>query len=186
MLQQPPLNPKPRDIADLAPEQKRALQYLLDHWPKHQDILNSNPIPQNGIPSGFFSSTYDVVGADELPKEDHWIWRQCNAKLSVVLDATTTVVMQKLNTRASITRSTDGLLSRPSYKMWNLRVIQTNSSFTFLYCEKGVDGKETNLESSPLQEESISSFGPDLDPSLGFESSDVPSSCHFGTNDWAW
>ena len=149
------LKATPKEASDLSPEKRRTLQFLLDHWPKHQDILNSKPIPQHGIPSGFFSTSYTLFSTDELPTEDHWTWRQSNAKVAVTLDATTTVVMQKLNTRANKTQSTDASLVRPSYKLWNLRVIQTSSSFTFLYCEKGVEEMKTAPDSSSIKEESI-------------------------------
>jgi hypothetical protein len=200
------LNAKPRDLADLSPEQKKTLQFLLDHWPKHKDILNSKPIPQHGIPSGFFSTSYELVCADELPTENHWIWRQCNAKVAVALDAVTTVVMQKLNTRANITKSTDAFLSRPSSKLWNLRVIQTSSSFTFLYCEKGVEETKTPLDSSQPQEvrstgeflgdqasADVGDFDPHFDWSGAFCESPVAhgnSDCfggdQFDANEWAW
>merc|ERR1739841_483817 len=51
-------------------------------------------------------------------------------------DGLTTVVMQKFNTRANKNASSY-CPSRPSYKVWNLRVIQKHISFTFLYCERG-------------------------------------------------
>ena len=182
-------------VSDLSPEKKRTLQFLLDHWPKHLDILNSKPIPQQGIPSGFFRFSYDPVSADELPKEDHWIWRQCNARIAVVLDATTTVVMRKLNTRANKTKNAHAPMHPPSFKMWNLRVVQTCSTFTFLYCEKGVEETKAPLDSSSLQEEIITGElhqNPTSDLSgsdwyEGFcESSDLFSSVHSDADDSTW
>mmetsp|Transcript_130388 Transcript_130388/g.194059 ORF Transcript_130388/g.194059 Transcript_130388/m.194059 type:complete len:218 (-) Transcript_130388:30-683(-) len=128
---------KENGLKSVTPEQKRALQVLLRNWPSAKDIRANSPLP-SFFPTGFTRSSASVVSVENLPCGENWIWRQCNAKVSTKLDDITTVIIQKFNTRDK--KTTKGLTpKRPTYKLWNLRVLQNDIAFSFLFCERGVD-----------------------------------------------
>jgi len=129
---------KEKSLSSISPEQKRALQMLLSHWPSAKEIRSSSPFP-NFFVTGYTRCSAAPISVDELPCGEHWIWRQCNAKVATQLDDITTVVIQKFNTREKKTLSGVNKQKRPTYKLWNLRVLQNDIAFTFLFCERGVD-----------------------------------------------
>lgn len=136
-----------KDFDSLSPEQKRVIEVLLSVWPSEKDFIYCSPIPEV-LHTGYSRFSLQAVHVEDLPKESHWIWRQCNAKIATqVGDAT--VVIQKFNTRSNKQCSSN--LTRPSFKLWNLRVYQKNVAFTFLYCEKGL---------CPIQKQKLTSMNP--------------------------
>lgn len=133
-----------KGIKAISPEQKRALQILLNNWPSAKELHNPEPFP-SVFPSGYTRASYQSVTVDDLPSECYWVWRQCNAKVATQLDEITTVIIQKFNTRD---RKTGDIkyenIKRPTYKLWNLRVLQDKIAFSFIFCEKGEPLQKSN------------------------------------------
>lgn len=129
---------KQKGLTSVSPEQKRALQMLLKNWPSGQQLRNPPPLPSS-FRTGYIRSSSHNVTVEDLPSEEFWIWRQCNAKVATQIDDITTVIIQKFNTRDKKSVKNTTNMKRPTYKLWNLRVLQKNIAFTFIFCEKGID-----------------------------------------------
>ena len=121
-----------KSLLDLSPEQRRVISVLLSNWPTGETLTQYQPIPMAYF-SGYQRFSTSKVDMEDLYHDSHWVWRQCNAKILVRLDSETSVVLQKFNTRSSSTKNK--YIPRPSYKLWNLRIIQTVCQFSLLYCE---------------------------------------------------
>ena len=133
----PTLCAQQKSYDSLSPEQENVIRVLFANWPNELNLKSPISHLPSRIPTGYIRISSSEISADQIPSDRHWIWRQCNAKIVTVVGETS-VVIQKLNTRDRKQQFTSGL-SRPSYKLWNLRVYHKDVSFTFLYCEKGVN-----------------------------------------------
>src|SRR3990167_4802995 len=124
---------KETEVAKLTREQRAALQMLINHWPKEQ-IPSKIEFPPLLIHDSLLFCS-QAIRVEDLPIGENWIWRQSNGKIITKLDDSTTVSIQKFNTRQS--KNYKGDAKHPSLKAWILQVTQGRMSFSCFYCEKG-------------------------------------------------
>ena len=121
-------------------EQRRALEVVCENIPHlhslqvHYDrvrgdapLLSTNFVAASIIP--FFNVN--------LPHCLNWFWNQSNAKITVVIDDTTTILLKKICTK----RFNSQVPLPPSHKIWIYEIERKDTeTWFFLWCEKGVEG----------------------------------------------
>lgn len=120
----------------LSPEQQNAFNVLVKHLVRFSSIERLCYRPKEMFPTGYVACTNFPLTKENLPVDDSWVWNQSNAKVTVPLDASRTVAIQKMNPR----KRRNGP-SAPSYKLWIYVISELKEKDLYiLWCEKGVVG----------------------------------------------
>ena len=122
----------------LAREQQKALKIFVQYRPKLHSLLHNATHVNRTSPllnTNFVASSFKSFQKAKLPREQHWVWNQSNAKVSVRIDSQTVLTFRKISPRKRA-----GVAAAPSFKIW-LFHIQNAAQVDqyFLWCEKGED-----------------------------------------------
>lgn len=121
------------EFVALSQEKKKAVRKCMEAL-ERKDRLIVPSLGPRPLPTGFMCFTHKPLRKDEIPRQSHWRWNQCNKQTLMSLgDCTLSFV--KYNTRRSGSRASQHVRR----KIWMFTIDHKNGPSYFLWCERGED-----------------------------------------------
>ena len=124
--------------SEYTPEQRKAILKFREALIYQHKLFVTQVEDEHVSSTGSTIFVKGRIGRLSLPHEDHWVWNQSKAQITVEESKDYEVVLKKLNPRR---KNSQQKTMHPSYKLWVVVIKDKHgdrdSDMNFIWCEKG-------------------------------------------------